>query len=390
MELDGLHLGYCTNIHAGETWPEVQEALRTRLLEVRNKVTSAKTKFGIGLRLSDIAARELEAPAELDKFREFLAENNLYVYTINGFPFGQFHGTRVKERVYLPDWLDDARVEYSDRLARILAAIVPDGIEGSISTVPGAFKPRAPGTEEQQRIANNLLRHAETLVRLAGETGKKISLALEPEPACLIETTAETIEFFETHLFSRSARKDRSELFLREHFGVCFDACHMSVEHEPPEEAVANLQKAGIRIVKAQISAGLKVELTEENLDTQLSALEPFAEETYLHQVVEKRGTALHRFVDLPEAIAAARRQRQPGEWRIHFHVPIFLAKLGAFASTQDELARLLHLIRRTGCTQHLEVETYCWDVLPAEHRKDDMAEAIARELLWTKDQVTR
>jgi sugar phosphate isomerase/epimerase len=385
MKLAGaheLHLGYCTNIHAGETWPEVQAVLSTRLLEVRARIAPGR-KFGIGLRLSALAARQLEEPSELSKFREFLAEHQLYVFTINGFPFGQFHGTRVKERVYLPDWLEEDRVDYTIRLARILAALTPEGGEGTISTVPGAFAPRAADEDAKNKIAINLLRTAVALKRIETSTGRKIALALEPEPACMLEAVGDTIEYFENYLFSQ---KLLPEAELREKLGVCFDACHMAVELEEPEQAVERLQKAGIRIVKAQISAGLKVALGTSPKD-QLAALAPFAEETYLHQVVEKGGAEVRRFVDLPEAMANAEAGR---EWRIHFHVPIFLERLGPFENTQAELARFLALVKRTGCTRHLEVETYCWDVLPPEHRRDDMAIAIARELAWAKEHLER
>lgn len=373
-----LHLGYCTNIHAGETWPEVQLALRSKLLEVRARIAPHE-KFGIGLRLSALAARQLEEPRELDEFRAFLEKNNLYVFTINGFPFGQFHGTRVKERVYLPDWLEDERVDYTVRLARILGAILPAGLEGTISTVPGAFAPRTSTIEAKTRVAAQLLRAAEELQRIEDRSGRTIALALEPEPACMIEAVGDTIEFFDRYLAKRAPQK----------LGVCFDACHMAVELEEPELAVRRLEQAGIRIVKAQISAGLKVDLTGSAADAEekLRALAPFAEETYLHQVVEQRRDGVRRYVDLPEAIAAARvaGSEERREWRIHYHVPIFLERLGPFENTQAELARFLHLVRRTGCTQHLEVETYCWDVLPAEHKSDDMTAAIARELAWAR-----
>ena len=103
------HLTYCTNIHPGETWAEVRANLERHVLRVKAAVAPARP-FGVGLRLSAVAAATLAQPAELDAFRAFLRDSGLYVFTINGFPYGPFHGTRVKEEVYLPDWLDDARL----------------------------------------------------------------------------------------------------------------------------------------------------------------------------------------------------------------------------------------------------------------------------------------
>jgi hypothetical protein len=100
----GLHLAYCTNVHRGETWDETFAALRTHTDAVRRRVAPDEP-YGIGLRLGAAAAAELSAkPGERDAFRRWLDETNSYVFTINGFPYGSFHGTRVKEQVYAPDW----------------------------------------------------------------------------------------------------------------------------------------------------------------------------------------------------------------------------------------------------------------------------------------------
>ena len=138
----------------------------------------------------------------LDELRAFLRAHDLYVFTINGFPYGPFHGRPVKEQVYLPDWLDPERLAYTDRLADILAALVPEGVEGTISTVPGAFAPRVHGDADQARMARAMLDHVAHLVRIRRDTGRRMALALEPEPCCFLETISETVVFFERHLFS--------------------------------------------------------------------------------------------------------------------------------------------------------------------------------------------
>lgn len=388
------HLTYCTNIHPGETWAEVRANLERYVLAVKVRVAPDR-QFGVGLRLSARAAESLAEPRELDAFREFLDRHGLYVFTINGFPYGAFHGTRVKEAVYLPDWLDEARLVYTDGLARLLAAILPadPDLEGSVSTVPGAFRSRVRDDADAARVAELILRHAATLHRIREETGRIITLALEPEPCCYLETVAETVAFFERWLFSGSAvarlaelrglGRAESEAFLRRHVGVCFDACHMAVEFEDPRAALDAFRARGIRIAKVQVSAGLKVRLDGRDAST-LRALEPFAEGVYLHQVVERRAGTLTRFLDLPEAlIAAAEAASGLREWRIHFHVPLFREQLGPFLSTQDYLRDLLGLLAREPCSGHLEVETYTWEVLPPEHRREDIVTAVTRELRW-------
>ncbi|MFQ5829341.1 MAG: metabolite traffic protein EboE [Candidatus Methylomirabilia bacterium] len=395
------HLTYCTNIHAGETWSEVRENIERHVLTVKSRVAPDR-RFGVGLRLSALAAEALAEPRTLETFREFLDAHGLYVFTINGFPYGAFHGTRVKENVYLPDWRDKARLAYTDRLADLLAALLPadPGLEGSISTVPGAFKGRAATESHPARMAELMIRHVVTLYRIYDRTDKVISLALEPEPCCYLETVAETVAFFERYLFAPSAvaelgaltglSQGASERALRRHLGVCFDACHMAVQFEDPHAALRAFQAAGIRIGKVQISAGLKVSFEGQDSET-LSALRPFAEGVYLHQVVERCGDRLTRYVDLPQALeAVGQADDELREWRIHFHVPLFRERLGLFVNTQDFLRELLGILRRDSPSQHLEVETYTWDVLPEEHRREDLVTAIAREIQWVEERMTR
>ena len=370
MRVGGFHLTYCTNIHAGEEWADVRGAIALVLPRVRRHL-GATGPFGIGLRLSASAAAALSVPETLAEFQRFLADNDHYVFTINGFPYGAFHRGRVKEQVYLPDWRDPRRLAYSNQLADILATLLPADMEtGSVSTVPGAFKPHIKGLADVDAVARGIREHADHLERLESRTGRRIRLALEPEPSCLLETVEETCEFFNKYL---------ADAPVRRYIGVCVDTCHMAVEFEDPSCVLTTFAKAGVDVVKMQISSALDVSAKE------IGALRPFAEDTYLHQVVAKHGNSLERFVDLPDALAHAGVN---DAWRVHFHVPLFLEHLGALATTQPFVAAFLTALRANPICDQLEVETYTWDVLPAEHRTLDVAEAIARELDWVRRQL--
>jgi hypothetical protein len=385
----GSHLTYCTNIHPGESSAEVLEMLRTLVPDVKRRV-APNAGFGVGLRLAARAASELEAPGALEQTKALLDEAGLYVFTLNGFPYGAFHRTRVKESVYLPDWFEDKRVLYTGSLARVLAALLPDGVPGSISTVPGCFAPRAVGPDAHRLLALNVARAAAELVRIERETGRFIALALEPEPACYLETTAQTVRFFSEDVFGPDAcgelaqrsGLDRSaaERALRRHVGVCLDACHGSVEFERPVESLRALQRAGIAVPKIQISAGLLLQSPDAE---RLAALRVFDDGVYLHQTVVRTGSgALVRFGDLPAALEAAPTLGADSEWRVHFHVPVFEASLGVFSSTQADVIELL--VEAEELAPHLEVETYTFDVLPPAYRTASVTEAVARELNWT------
>lgn len=393
------HLSYCTNIHAGVTLDDVRRIVREHVPEVKRRL-GVQGAFGVGLRLAAAAAHELARPDALAAFRDLLAEHDLYVFTLNGFPHGTFHGTRVKESVYLPDWLEDERVRYTDELAGVLAELLPPAVDGSISTVPGAIRARGAGHEE--RIAERILRHAARLHAIREATGRLVELSLEPEPGCLLETTTDTVRFFEDHLFSADAVRSfagtvggspaDAEAFLRRHVGMCLDACHLAVEFEEPAAALQALRGAGIRIGKVQVTVALAAKLSGDARadERTLEALERFADPVYLHQVVARSGTTTDRFLDLPEAIAWARGggARGASEWRVHFHVPVYTDAMAPFASTQPFLKGLLAEMRRTPVSEHLEVETYTWDVLPEEHRAGGVDAGIARELAFTLEEL--
>lgn len=392
------HLTYCTNIHRGESWAEVRRNVERHVLAVKARVAPTR-RFGVGLRLSAAAARTLSEPAELEAFRAFLDAHGLYVFTINGFPYGPFHGEPVKERVYLPDWLDDERRAYHDLLARVLARLLPDdpAVGGSISTVPGAFKRRGRAAGAMRRIAEQMIDHAAVLHRIHEESGRIIALAVEPEPCCVLETTAEATAFFRNHLFDTPSLdrfcaltglgRTTGEAALRRHLGICLDTCHAAVAFEEPADTVHALRRAGISIAKIQLSTGLRVSKFD---DGTLGALRAFAEDTYLHQVIERRSGVLTRYVDLPDALGAATRTLANAEceWRIHFHVPIFMRHLGPFENTQGFLEQILELQAAQPVSTHLEVETYTWEVLPEEHRKSDVVAAVAQELRWVCERL--
>jgi sugar phosphate isomerase/epimerase len=383
------HLTYCTNVHPGESWPQVRHNLLTHVTAVKAQVCPERP-FGVGLWLSAQAARALSEGDELPRLKELLSARDLYVFTLNGFPYGAFHGRVIKERVYEPDWRDPRRLAYSNALAELLAELLPAGMRGSISTLPGAFKPSIRTPQDEQAMADQLLSHVARLHRLLETTGKQIALALEPEPCCYLETADETIAFFDHHLRSaRTLRRmceqagvgaSRGAELLERHLGVCLDACHAAVELEQPAELVAKLRAASIPIVKLQLSSGLCIERVDASM---LQALRPYFDEVYLHQVVERRGNELTRYLDLPQAAHAlvARSFAEPPEWRVHFHVPVFLERMRSFGSTQAFLREMLALHRQQALCEHLEVETYTWEVLPEEARPLALTDGIAREL---------
>ncbi len=369
-----LHLTYCLNVHPGEAWADILRAIREKTLLVRDRVAPGQP-FGLGLRLGGHAARELSQPDTLAAFKEFLAEHSLYVFTINGFPFGSFHGSSVKEQVYAPDWQTAERADYTMQLIDLLAELLPEGVAGSISTVPGAFKPELKGAAGIGLIADHLFQCVKHAAQIRDRTGREIHLGLEPEPGCFLENTQETLDFFEK-LLSRHAVKEQA---LRRHLGVCFDACHLAVQFESPTQSLIWLSDQGIRISKIQISAALAA----ENTPAGRQALQSFVEPVYLHQTTGRGEDGLmERWADLPPALAELANQSALRDIRVHFHVPLYWAGTEVFRSTRDELDDSFFRVARS-VTDHWEIETYTFNVLPPNLKTDDLASSLADEYQW-------
>lgn len=388
---DSTHLTYCSNIHPGETWDEIYANLKRYLPIIKRQVAPGQP-MGVGLRLSAAAVDGLLSENHLQDFRYWLNEQDLYVFTLNGFPYGSFHGSRVKDAVYRPDWREPARLDYSNRLAEVLAGLLPEGMDGSISSVPGAYRAHLTDAGDIGRIVAQLVRHAVYLHRLYETTGRVISMALEPEPGCLLETGDDAVKFFTEHLFAGAAAQQTvaltglgeasAQALLRRHLGLCLDACHAAVAFEEPADCLARLRQADIPIHKVQLSAGLCVAPPGPE---QRAELAPFAEDVYLHQAFARSRQGLKRYADLPDALAD---DSTADEWRIHYHVPIWAERMGAFATTRPWLETLLDLHSQSPISSHWEVETYTWSVLPESLRPDSIDAAIARELQWAKERL--
>ncbi|ADB36156.1 metabolite traffic protein EboE [Spirosoma linguale] len=398
------HLGYCTNIHTGETWTDHFAALQQAIPALKQRL-SPDAPFGIGLRLSNIASEELEIPENLVAFQHWLAENECYVFTMNGFPFGGFHDTAVKDQVHTPDWTTEARVEYTKRLFRILSVLLPvdelgNGIQGGVSTSPLSYRHWFEWDQPAARdyiysqTTQNVLEVVADLIRLRRQTDRLMHLDLEPEPDGVIETSDEFISWFTDYLLPMGIDQfstefgltdEEAEATICEHVRLCYDVCHFAVGYERAADVLDKLRSYGLRVGKIQISAALKAEFPADPAGRQAvrQAFEQFNEPTYLHQVVARtKSGALLRYPDLPEALAAL--DDTHAEWRAHFHVPLFVSDYGVLQSTQDDIREVLQLQAERRFTNQMEVETYTWGVLPDELKKE-LIDSIEREVKWVQ-----
>ena len=389
------HLSYSTLVHAGDTWAEMRDSLETFLPQVKARV-SPDQAFGVSLRISAASAATLTADAaERAHLKTFLDDSDMYVYTVNAFPYGPFKGGSVMERVYEPDWTTDARVEYTNQVADILAEISPANVSPSIQTAPLAFKPKVTDEAYVTTFTTNLFRVIAHLIELEALTGRRVKLALEPEPACYLETTDETVQYFGDRVFAPAGVAELARLagvpiseaegLLRRHLGVVFDIGHQSVGFEDIPASLAKLVNAGIPIFKLQEAAALWV----KNLTLEVvPQLRVFTDTIYLSQTTMHQGGETTRYLNLGEALDAFEKDPRPAEIRTHFHVPVFLEELGPFITTRFAVQDALRMHRETPLSDHLEIETYTWDVLPEHLKTGDIVDYVTRELEFVRDEL--
>ncbi|KPN16300.1 metabolite traffic protein EboE [Arthrobacter sp. Edens01] len=368
-----MELSYCTNVHPAEDLDGVIRQLREYAGPIRRR--AGLDVLGVGLWLpAGLARRLAENPGDRELLRGVLSEQGLQIHTLNAFPYGGFHNEVVKTDVYLPTWAQPERLRYTLECAEVLAALLPEGTAGSISTLPLGW--REPWTAEDDAAATTAFALlCEGLKALRERTGKIVRVAVEPEPGCALDNVSDVVDWLAARI-SRGIDPDC--------VGLCLDTCHLAVSFADPLDAVRSVGDAGLRIVKVQASAALHVD--EPSTKAARRALERFAEPRYLHQVreLDLDGTILTAD-DLPQALGELPGR---GPWRIHFHMPLHLVPVPPLDTTVEVLERTVAEVGSLpyGEEVHLDIETYTWSVLPG--KTADLVEGIAGEIAWAQSRL--
>lgn len=386
MKTDYGHLSYCSNIHPGEIWEEHFANLRSTVPMVKKEVCPNQA-MGLGLRIANQASIDLiEDSNKLADLKTWLTQEDIYIFTLNGFPYGGFHNTIVKDQVHAPDWTTQDRVNYTRRLIDLLVELLPSNLlEGGISTSPLSYKYWWDQRDTAiSQATMELLKLVPYLAQTEQKTGKWIHIDIEPEPDGLLENHREFVDWYTDILIPYAITAGIPEDWVRRHIHICFDVCHYGVSFDIPSVCLQELEEKNISIGKIQISSALRVDLRKD-ASARIDALKQYEEPTYLHQVkaLKKDGT-FEQFKDLGEALA----HYQDGiydEWRVHFHVPLFLDSYGLLNSTQAEIAETLAYHQQHYVTRMMEIETYTWGVLPSEYQ-ESIETSIAREVTYIQD----
>ena len=390
MKLSGTlgHLTYSTLVHAGDNWDQMRASVEEFVPKVKRRL-GVEGKFGVSLRISGDSQKTLSESAEArSDLKKFLEDEGLYVFTINAFPYGPFKGQRVMERVYEPDWTTNQRVEYTKSIADILVDITDADTSPSIQTAPLAFAPNVSDENYIARFTTSVFEVLAHLYHLEARTGRRVKLSIEPEPACYLETTDETVAFFQERLYAPAGVAElaniaqialsEAEGAIKRYLGIVFDIGHQSVGFEDIPQSLEKLVNAGIPIFKLQEAAALWVESLSIDI---IPELRRFTDTIYLSQTSLKTAEGIVKYLNLGEALDAYEANPVPTEMRTHFHVPVFLEEIGPFKTTRFAVQQALAMHRKQPLSDHLEIETYTWDVLPAELKTGDIVDYVSREL---------
>lgn len=379
-----MQIGYCTNVHAGADLETTRINLQRHAIRVKQQF-SPDVPLGVGLWLSAEAARNLREASQVEEFAEWLAEAGLVPFTLNGFPSLDFHQPVVKHKVYKPTWGERARVDYTFDLIAILDTLLPVGMEGSISTLPLQWGTPTPDADQLSVAAVNLRSVADRLARLEEERGRLIYVCLEPEPGCVLDRAEDVVRFFEDYLLTGG-----QEASIRRHIRVCHDICHSAVMFEEQAHLFRRLKAAGIHVGKVQVSSAVIApfdEIVPEQRSRALEQLRQFSEDRYLHQTVVQSSPSDEPifFDDLPKALESVKGHEElTGQWRIHFHVPVYLERFGFLRTSREQILECLAVANREmPDLSHFEVETYAWGVLPEELKQTHLSDGITKELQW-------
>lgn len=386
-------LTYCSNIYSADTWKDIFINLKKNIPKISSKFSSNKA-FGIGLRLSNNAATQLLENDNIITFQQWLNDNNYYVATINGFVYGTFYNTEVKDKVYEPNWTTIERANFNLTLIEILSKLCPKGGDIGFSTSPLGYKF---GLHKKNNESLNdltvqyLLVLIKKLVDIEKKECKTIHIDFEPEADCLLENIYDVVNFFEKFLLTNVAFKLTKELnvtlneaksYILKHFRICYDICHQAVQFEDHTKNFEILNTSGIKIGKIQLSSALEINVKKNNLNNLIIDLNKFKDKVYLHQVVIKNlDGSFHKYRDLPEALENFDNSNE-SFWRIHYHLPIFAEKYNNFFTTSKEIQTVINFLKSSSITSCLEIETYTWEILP-EELKLNLIESIVREYKW-------
>lgn len=370
-------IAYCMNVHPANNLKELYDNFNKFALPIFKEVqTSTQKNIGVELHLNHVVSEELAK--QIEPFNQFIEKNDINIFSINNFPLIDFHQPIVKDKVYLPSWAQSERLEQTKLCAKILSQLKTNNTELTISTLAGSWKYH---NHDENSVLNNYMQIIRYLQDLHEQTGKKIRVALEPEPDTTLDSLASIIAFFDK-LKERLIRSNMPVEKSLEYIGLNFDTCHSSVLFEKPLSVILELLKKQIPIYKFHITNAPKL-LAPFSKENKIS-LKSLDEPKYLHQTRCKMpDEKIVAFKDLCHFNSEEVQEAQ--EIRTHFHVPLNLKSIGLLETTQSEVKDLLDQMPTSLSNTPLVVETYTWPqhLNATKQNNFNLIDGISQELIW-------
>ncbi|MEW6983609.1 metabolite traffic protein EboE [Colwelliaceae bacterium 6471] len=369
---------YCSNVHPYSTLDGLREQLIKHVLPIKQKRNL--NSMALGLWLNQALVNEILAnPEKMLTLTKLFEQEKLIILTLNAFPQETFHAEQVKANVYLPDWSDNARFNYTKQLVKIICQYSSlFNNEVSISTVPLGYK-RGWCADKHAIACNHLSSLSKLLAEVKKSAAKHVTVCLEMEPDCVLESSQEMVAFFQNDLMIAKYPE------IRRHLGVCFDICHQAVMHENINDSLTLFEKSGITIGKIQVSNALQFNNSDRHVV--LTELEPYMHSPYLHQIK----TQLHNRILSTDDLSplTLTRLTEQGVSRVHFHVPINRQKLtDTITTTQKSILATLDYLELAKIKPNLEVETYTWALIDGDADSEQLNQHLVSELTWLTEQL--
>jgi len=371
------NFSYCMNVHPASNYNDLISNLEKFAIPIANKLSSIGS-MGVELHLNHIVAEEVLI--KVNEFKKWLEKTGLQVFSINNYPLIDFHQKIVKDKVYLPSWAHEERVQSTITCAKILAVILKKGQSASISTLAGAYRFH-PEFTKVNLICENYLKAFRAIHELNQKNSIDITLALEPEPDTTLDTIDSVLNFFEEDLSVCAKQQNISMAEVKNVIGLNLDACHASVLFEKPEDLLMILHDKGINTFKYHITNApvLQPPYTQDKIASFRKLNEP----KYLHQTFAKKNGKIYKFKDLFEF--PFDRCDEYDEVRTHYHVPLQLKDFSNLKTTNAEVVELLKASAKLPGNHNFVSETYTWPqhLESIEAKSFNLIDGIAQEVEW-------
>ncbi len=379
MLLNNKHITYCSNIFKEKNTKKLINKLNEYIFFIKKKLKIKK--ISLGLCLSNEIVKNLLKYENAENFTNWLKYNQIYLSSINGFVYQNFHTRHIKEKIYYPDWSSLKRLNYTQKIIDFLLKIQNNTNDISISTLPISFKNWMNNRNKKYIYFYSSINFIKIVKKLIS-IKKYIHIDIEPEPGCLIESIQEFYNFYYKWLKKiYMQNKNNKYSNLKKHITLCYDICHALVSYDSYQNIIKK-----IKIGKVQISSAIEIINNDTNRISNINELSFLNESNFLHQntTIDKNNKIIKKNIDINLLI------NKPipldTKTRIHCHMPIYLKKYNNLIITQQETKNILIDILKNLNVKHIELESYTYNMILKQKKLNSILKEYLLIIKWLKN----